>query len=99
MVIAIQNRGAFVKHGQSACRVGALGPYSEEEGAEGGGHARERRVVGFPAIDALVEPLHTASDMRGLVRGVVEDGVSGNDAGGRDEHEGDGKEERPPIQQ
>ena len=87
--VAVQDRGAFLVH------VGLVGgAATHQEWAESHGDAGQRGVMGFVSIDALVEPLHAAGNVRRFVDGVVEDGVSRDDAQGSESEQAEEDEGR-----
>ena len=81
---------ALVENGQALAEhlpaFGLLDPSSEEVRSQRAGYTRERRVLRFVAINAFVEPLHAACDMRRFIIGMAEDVVGGHDADACHQH-------------
>jgi hypothetical protein len=69
--------------------------FAGEERAEGGENAGQRRVLVLIKIPAGGKILHAGGEVVGLVDGVVEDGVGGNDAGGSGEDQENGEKHGP----
>lgn len=80
---------AFVSHRVDIDAGRILRADAHEVGAKTRSHARQRRVLRLPGVNALIEPFHATSEVRGLVEGVAEYGIGGYDADGSEEEQGD----------
>ena len=87
MVTAVEDPGAFLGHLQAVWLRGALRSNAQQIGTHGGRDARQRGMLRFVGVGSLVEPFHSAGDVIGLIGGMVEDRVGGDDADGSNQNQ------------
>ena len=68
--------------------------FAGEVGPQRAHHASQRRVLGLVEILAGGEPFHAGRQVGRLIDGVIEDGVSGDNAGGGDRDQQDRPQRR-----
>jgi hypothetical protein len=91
---AIQNGVAFDGHVALLVAV-----HSGQVGRQRHHDAGQRGMLGFVVINALIEPLHSACDVRGFVGGVVEHRVGERDADGSEQDQPDNHRDGTPLQE
>ena len=92
IVLAGQDEHPFLVHVLGSGRTAA-----RQVRSSGGGHARQRRMLRLVMIDALVQPLHSAGDVRRLVDGMVEDRVGRDDAQGSQRNQDERRQKRVSL--
>ena len=87
MAIAVEDLRAFLGHFQSIWLGGPLRSNTQQIGAQRRCHPRQRGMLRFIGVGPPVEPFHAAGDVVGLIGGVVENRVGGDDSDGSNQNQ------------
>ena len=92
VVVAVEDERAFLVHVGGSRR-----PAARQVRSQGGGYARQRRMLRLVMVDALVQPLHSAGDVRRLIDSMVENRVGCHDAQGSQRNEDEKRQNGVPL--